>query len=84
MILQRLISETAQIPDLSEPVVKAKSELNSVKDIREFKDVEILNSLIIRNYSCENMRRRKVNLKQIETALLKAKHAVMDDEEDFV
>lgn len=84
MILQRLISEATKIPDLSESVNQAIKEFNQVSTELGFSEIEILNGLILRPHECENIHRRKVNLKVIESALVKAKHAVVDDDEDFV
>lgn len=85
MILKRLISEAAKLPDLSTEVTEAQKDFEKVNiEFVEFEELEILNSIILRPYACENMHRRSVNLKSIETSFVKAKHAVTEDEEDFV
>lgn len=85
MMLQRLISEAAKLPDLSVEVQDAYGQFNTIGDDLGYADLEALTKLHTKRYVCENVTSRKINLKSIETNFAKAKHAVVEsEEEDFV
>ena len=85
MILQRLISEAAKLPDLSTEVFEAQALFAQIdKKAIGFNELELMTSISRRSYTCENIQRRTVSLKLIETQVVKAKHAVTNDEDDFV
>jgi hypothetical protein len=85
MMLQRLISEAAKLPDLSTEVHNAYAEFNAIGEELGYKEIEIMTKLHVKRYTCETATQRKVNLKSIETNFAKAKHAVVEsEEEDFV
>jgi len=84
-MLQRLISEAAKLPDLSTEVHEANKRFNEIGEDMGHTELETLTKLHIKRYACENVTSRKVNLKTIETSFAKAKHAVVEsEEEDFV
>lgn len=85
MMLQRLISEAAKLPDLSTEVQEAHKQFNTIGEELGYADLEVLTRLHVKRYACETVTSRKVNLKSIETNFAKAKHAVVEsEEEDFV
>jgi hypothetical protein len=47
-------------------------------------EIESLNKLVSKRYRCEDAPRRVVNLKTMELSFVKAKHALVDSEDDFV
>lgn len=84
MILQRLISEAAKLPDLSSEVHDAVIEFNKIVEPKTASELELLFISSSKQFQAENVRRTQANLKQIEMSIVKAKHAVTDDIEDFV
>jgi hypothetical protein len=84
MILQRLISEAAKVPDISGQVNDALNQLESVPKELDYSSLELLTKLTLQQYQCEQGKRRTVNLKSVESSMIKAKHAAIDTEDDFV
>jgi hypothetical protein len=84
MILQRLISEAQKLPDLGTEVHKAILDYNGINEVKSATDLEILHIASTRKFQAETVRRTQANLKTIELNVVKAKHAITEDIEDFV
>jgi hypothetical protein len=88
MILQRLISEASKLPDLSTEVIESLQSFSALGDKEKIEVtaevLELMTKITLRPYQIERTRRRTVNLRVIETSIVKAKHAATDNEEDFV
>lgn len=84
MILQRLMSEASKLPDLATEVHDAINRFNDVVEPKTLKDLETLSVACVQQFQIETVRRTKASLRDIETKVVKAKHAITDTEEDFV
>lgn len=84
MILQRLMSEASRIPDVASEVYGALNEYNDIEEPKSLEDLEKLHVSRTRQFQVETMRRTHVDLKSVEVNLIKAKHAITDDGDDFV
>jgi hypothetical protein len=84
MILQRLISEAAKLPDLSQEVKSVQEKFKTIGEELGHKELELLMIVTCKTFACENNSRRRVDLKNIEANIVKAKHAAVEEEEDFV
>lgn len=90
MTLRHLISEAKPLPDLSEEVYAAKRPVDAAINARNsdmsysFSDLEVLTMPLLKSFTCEHVRRKTVDLRGLETSFVKAKHAAVDLEDDFV
>lgn len=84
MMLRRLISEAQKLPDLSSEIEKTVSMFNEITEVQTAEDLEKLFLCSTKQFLAETIRRTSVNLKNIEVSVVKAKHAITDDTEDFV
>lgn len=84
MMLRRLISEAQKLPDLGTEVHEAIVNYNEIKEVKTARDLEVLYLSSVRRFQAETVRRTHASLKNIEVSVVKAKHAITDDIEDFV
>lgn len=84
MILQHLLLGVNSLPDMDTEVVLAEERFETLQQPTSVSDLENLTILSSKSFVFEAQNRSLINLNNIESHIVKAKHYVGDDEDDFV
>jgi hypothetical protein len=84
MILKHLLLGASNLPDMDTEVVLAEEQFESLQVPTSIADLENLTVLSVKTFVVEAQNRSVINLNIIEGHIVKSKHYVGDDEDDFV